>query len=277
MKPQFGALGVWAHESKLTPELARELEQLGYTGIWLGGSPGGDLAAASTLLDATERLSVATGIVNIWRDDARSIAAAHRRITGDHPGRFLLGIGTGHPEATSDYKHPYQALVDYLDVLDAEGVPQDERALAALGPRVLRLARDRTAGAHPYLVPPEHTRIARGILGDGVLLAPEQKVVLETDPERARAIGRPAVDKPYLGLVNYTSNLRRLGWGDDDLASPGSDELIDALVARGDAPTAAARIRAHLDAGADHVPVQLLTAKGADPLPGYRAMAEVLL
>ena len=277
MKPQFGTLGVWAHESKLTAELARELEQLGYTGIWLGGSPGGDLAAASTLLDATERLTVATGIVNIWRDDARSIAAAHRRITGDHPGRFLLGIGTGHPEATSDYKHPYQALVDYLDVLDAEGVPQDERALAALGPRVLRLARDRTAGAHPYLVPPEHTRIARGILGDGVLLAPEQKVVLETDPERARALGRPAVDKPYLGLVNYTSNLRRLGWGDDDLTSPGSDELIDALVARGDAPTAATRIRAHLDAGADHVPVQLLTAKGADPLPGYRALAETLL
>lgn len=277
MQPQFGTLGVWAHESKLTPELARELEQLGYTGIWLGGSPGGELDAVSRLLDATEHISVATGIVNIWSDDARSIAAAHRRITADHPGRFLLGIGTGHPEATSDYTHPYQALVDYLDVLDGEGVPKDERALAALGPKVLRLARDRTAGAHPYLVPPEHTRIARETLGSSVLLAPEQKVVLETDPERARAIGRPVVDKPYLGLVNYTSNLRRLGWGDADLASPGSDALIDALVARGDAPTAAARIRAHLDAGADHVPVQLLTEQGADPLPGYQALAEQLL
>ncbi len=277
MQPQFGTLGAWANESKFTPELARQLEQLGYTGIWLGGSPGGDLAAASSLLNATEHISVATGIVNIWSDDARSIAATHRRITADHPGRFLLGIGAGHPEATSDYKHPYQALVDYLDVLDGEGVPQDERALAALGPKVLRLARDRTAGAHPYLVPPEHTKIAREILGEGVLLAPEQKVVLETDPERARAIGRPAVDKPYLGLVNYTANLRRLGWGDADLASPGSDELIDALVARGDASTAAARIRAHLDAGADHVPVQLLTEKGADPLPGYRALAEQLV
>lgn len=277
MRPQFGILGVWAHESKLTPELARELEQLGYTGIWIGGSPGGDLAVASTVLGATERISVATGIVNIWRDDARSIAAAHRRITADHPGRFLLGIGTGHPEATSDYTHPYQALVDYLDVLDDEGVPQDERALAALGPKVLRLARDRSVGAHPYLVPPEHTKLAREILGEGVLLAPEQKVVLESDADRARAIGRPAVDKPYLGLVNYTSNLRRLGWGEDDLASPGSDELIDALVARGAASAAAARIRAHLDAGADHVPVKLLTEKGADPLPGYRAMAEQLL
>ncbi len=277
MQPQFGTLGVWAHESNLTPQLVHELEQLGYSGIWLGGSPGGDLAAVSALLDATERISVATGIVNIWKDDARSIAAAHRRIVADHPGRFLLGIGTGHPEATSDYEHPYQALVDYLDVLDGEGVPHDERALAALGPKVLRLARDRTAGAHPYLVPPEHTKIAREALGAGLLLAPEQKVVLETDPERARAIGRPAVDKPYLGLVNYTSNLRRLGWGDAELASPGSDALIDALVAHGDAATVAGRIRAHLDAGADHVPVQLLTESGADPLPGYRALAEQLV
>ena len=277
MRPQFGTLGVWAHESKFTPQLARELELLGYTGIWLGGSPGGDLAIVSTLLDATERINVATGIVNIWSDDARTIAAAHRRIASEHPGRFLLGIGPGHPEATSDYKHPYQALVDYLDVLDAEGVPADEQALAALGPKVLRLARDRTACAHPYLVPPEHTKIAREILGEEVLLAPEQKVVLETDPVRARATGRPAVDKPYLGLVNYTANLRRLGWSDADLVSPGSDELIDALVARGDATTVAARIRAHLDAGADHVPVQLLTEKGADPLPGYRALAEQLV
>lgn len=277
MRPPFGTLGVWAHESKLTPKLARELEQLGYTGIWIGGSPGGDLSSASQLLTATDRISVATGIVNIWSDDARSIAAAHRRITAEHPGRFLLGIGTGHPEATSDYQHPYQALVDYLDVLDGEGVPKDERALAALGPRVLRLARDRTAGAHPYLVPPEHTRIARETLGEGVFLAPEQKVVLETDPERARAIGRPAVDTPYLGLVNYTSNLRRLGWGDADLERPGSDALIDALVARGDAAAAAEQIRAHLDAGADHVPVQLLTEKGADPVPGYRALAEALV
>ncbi len=277
MRPHFGALGAWAHESKFTPELARELERLGYTAIWLGGSPGGDLTEVSELLDATERITVATGIVNIWSDDARSIAAAHRRITADHPGRFLLGIGAGHPEATSDYRHPYQALVDYLDVLDGEGVPQDERALAALGPRVLRLARDRTAGAHPYLVPVEHTAFAREILGPGVLLAPEQKIVVETDPEQARAIGRPVVDKPYLGLVNYTSNLRRFGWTDADLARPGSDKLIDALVARGDASAAAARIRAHLDAGADHVPVQLLTAKDEDPLPGYAALAEQLV
>ena len=277
MRPQFGTLGAWGHESKFSPELARELEHLGYTAIWLGGSPGGDLAAASTLLAATENLVVATGIVNIWKDSAQDIAKAHHRITADHPGRFLLGIGTGHPEATSDYQHPYQALVDYLDVLDGEGVPQDERALAALGPKVLRLARDRTVGAHPYLVPPEHTVIARETLGAGVLLAPEQKVVIDTDPERARAIGRPVVDKPYLGLVNYTSNLRRLGWSDADLASPGSDALIDALVAHGDAPTAAARIKAHLDAGADHVPVQLLTESGADPLPGYTALAAQLL
>lgn len=276
MRPTFGTFGAWGHASQFTPELARELEQLGYSAIWLGGSPGGELRMVDPLLAATETMVVATGITNIWSDPAVDIAAAHKRITAQYPGRFLLGIGTGHPEATSDYRHPYQAIASYVDVLDAEGVPQEEMALAALGPKVLRLARDRTAGAHPYLVPPEHTKIAREILGDGVLLAPEQKVVVETDPEKARAIGRPVVAKPYLGLTNYVSNLRRLGWSEEDLASPGSDALIDALVAHGDAPTAAQRIKAHLEAGADHVPIQLLAESGADKLPAYRALAEAL-
>jgi len=276
MRPQFGKIGVWGHESLISPELVRELEQLGYSAVWLGGSPGGALGMVEPLLTATDTLVVATGITNIWRDPARQIATAHKRITAAFPGRFLLGIGTGHPEASSDYRHPYQAMTAYLDVLDGEGVPREEIALAALGPRLLRLARDRSAGAHPYLVPPEHTAQARAILGAGVLLAPEQKVVLETDPHRARAIGRPAVAKPYLGLTNYLANLRRLGWSQDDLASPGSDALIDALVARGDAPTVAQRITAHLASGADHVPIQLLTERGADRLPGYRALASVL-
>jgi probable F420-dependent oxidoreductase len=277
MRPQFGKIGAWAHESLLPPDLVRELEQLGYSAVWLGGSPGGDLSMVDPLLAATDTLVVATGIVNIWGGPAQDIAAAHKRITAKFPGRFLLGIGTGHPEATSDYQHPYKAITDYLDVLDGEGVPRDEIALAALGPRLLRLARDRSAGAHPYLVTPEHTVQARAILGAGALLAPEQKVVLETDPDAAHAIGRPAVDHPYLGLTNYVSNLRRLGWGDDDLARPGSDALIDALVARGDASTAAERITEHLVSGADHVPIQLLSERGADPLPGYRALASALL
>ena len=164
----------------------------------------------------------------------------HHRVAAAHPGRFLLGVGIGHPEATQEYRSPYDTIVDYLDVLDAEGVPVEDRALAALGPKVLALAAERTAGAHPYLTTPEHTRHAREILGDGPLLAPEQKVVLDTDPVAARALGRPAVDRPYLHLRNYTSNLKRLGWTDADLADGGSDALIDALAVHGDAATVAA-------------------------------------
>lgn len=276
MRPELGKLGIWAAESKLSADLARDLERAGYGTIWIGSSPGGDLHIVSTLLAATDRLVVATGIVNIWTDDARDIAAVRRRIVAEFPGRFLLGIGTGHPEATSDYRHPYQALVDYLDVLDAEGVPKDERVLAALGPKVLRLARDRATGAHPYLVPPEHTRQARAILGGAMLLAPEQKVVVEADPVKARAIGRPVVAEPYLGLSNYLANLRRLGWTDDDFADGGSDRLIDGLVSHGNAETAVARVREHLEAGADHVAIQLITEKGTDPLEAYRALAGAL-
>lgn len=277
MTPQLGRIGLWTHFSAATAPFATELERLGYGAIWLGGSPDGDLSMVEDLLAATEHLTVATGIVNIWKDDATTVAAAHRRITAAYPNRFLLGIGVGHPEATTDYSHPYRNLVEYLDVLDDEGVPKDERVLAALGPKVLRLSAERSAGAHPYLVPPEHTRQAREILGEGVLLAPEQKVVVESDPEKARAIGRPPVDKPYLGLTNYVSNLRRLGWSEADVASPGSDRLIDALVGHGDAATAAARVQEHLDSGADHVPIQLLTEKGADPVPQLAALAEALL
>ena len=277
MPAQLGKLGVWAHESKLSTSLARDLEAFGYGAIWIGGSPGGELGIVADLLRSTERIVVATGIVNVWQSPAAEMAVAHRRIVAEFPDRFVLGIGIGHPEATSDYAHPYRALVDYLDVLDDAGVPREQRALAALGPKVLRLARDRTLGAHPYLVTPEHTRIAREILGPDALLAPEQKVVIDTDPERARAIGRPRVAKPYLALSNYVANLRRLGWTDADFADGGSDDLIDALVAHGDAATAAARIRAHLDAGADHVPVQLVTAPDADPVADYRALAEQLV
>lgn len=274
MRVELGTIGVWAHTSKLTPQLARELEGLGYGAIWLGGSPDGDLRAVEELLGATERLAVATGIVNIWKDPARTVAASHHRVTKAFPRRFLLGVGVGHPEATAAYRNPYTALVEYLDVLDGEGVPIDERVLAALGPKVLRMAADRSVGAHPYLVPPEHTRQARQVLGPKALLAPEQKIVLEFDAAAARAIGRPPVAKPYLGLRNYVSNLRRLGWSDEDLADGGSDALIDALVAHGDAVTVAARVREHITAGANHVAIQLLTAPDADPLSQYARFAE---
>jgi probable F420-dependent oxidoreductase len=276
MTVDVGRYGIWQRRSDLSPEFATEAEALGYGAIWIGGSPPGDLALAESMLDATQRIVIATGIVNMWSTPAAEVAASYRRIEAKHPGRFLLGVGIGHPEHTSTYRSPYATMVDYLDQLDGGGVPVAGRALAALGPKALRLAADRTAGAHPYLTTPEHTREARGIIGDGVLLAPEQKVVLDTDAERARALGRPVVDTPYLHLVNYRSNLLRLGWSEADLDDGGSDALIDALVAHGDAKTVAQRLTAHLDAGADHVCAQVLTADGADPVPALRELSEAL-
>jgi probable F420-dependent oxidoreductase len=270
---ELGQIGIWQGAANLTPELAAEVERLGYGSIWIGGSPGGDLGIVEDLLDATDHIAVATGIVNVWKDDAAVIAAAYHRIAARHPDRFLLGIGIGHPEATQEYRQPYATLVSYLDQLDEAGVPKDARALAALGPRVLALSAARSAGAHPYLTTPEHTRWARQLLGAGPLLAPEQKVVLDTDAERARAIARRAVANPYLRLTNYVGNLRRLGWTDADVANDGSDRLIDALVAQGDAASISRGVTAHLEAGADTVTVQAL---GGDPLSTFRALADHL-
>jgi len=276
VRDHLGRFGVWRGGGQLTPELAVSLEQAGFGTLWVGGSPSGDLVLVEQLLDATTTLTLATGIVNIWQDGAHEVAASFKRVESRHPGRFLLGVGAGHPEATQRYAKPYETLVRYVDVLLDAGVPASSLVLAALGPKVLRLAAERTAGAHPYLVTPEYTRQARALLGTGPLLAPEHKVVLDTDPERARAIGRPRVQHPYLGLINYTSNLRRLGWSDDDLSGSGSDALIDALVAHGDAGEVAAQLTEHLKAGADHVSIQLLTAPGTDPLPAYRQLAAAL-
>jgi probable F420-dependent oxidoreductase len=272
----LGQFGVFRRSTLVTAELAVTLEQLGYSALWLGAADG-DLRLAEEVLDATTTLTVATGIVNIWRDESTTVAAAYHRVVAKHPQRFLLGLGVGHPESIGDrYAKPYSELVAYLDVLDAEQVPIARRVLAALGPKVLRLSAERAAGAHPYLVTPEHTRRAREIMGTGPLLAPEQKVVLDTDPVRARAIGRPAVEKPYLGLVNYTNNLRTLGFDDADLTGGGSDRLIDALVMHGDPAAVSAGLGRHLDAGADHVAINLITAPGADPVAGFTALAGAL-
>ncbi len=273
MSIELGKIGIWRHASGLTPEVLSEVEALGYGAIWIGGSPDGDLKVVENILDATDHIAVATGILNVWKDDAATVGPSYHRLADKHPGRFLLGLGIGHPEATQEYQKPYAKLVSYLDELDELEVPVEDRALAALGPRVLRLSAERSAGAHPYLVTPEHTREAREILGAGPLLAPEQKVVLETDPERARAIGRPRVQKPYLGLTNYLNSLRRLGWTDADFADGGSDALIDALVVHGDEAAVTRGITAHLDAGADHVAIQVLNE---DPLPALRAIAAQL-
>jgi probable F420-dependent oxidoreductase len=276
LRDQLGQFGVWRGAWQTTPKIAVDLERLGYGALWLGGSPDGDLAVAEGLLDATSTLMVGTSIVNIWKDAAPLVAQSFARVQAHHPERFVLGVGAGHPEATEQYASPYQALATYVDQLLEHNVPSERIVVAALGPKVLRLAGDRTGGAIPYLVPPEHTRQAREILGPGPLLAPEHKVVVDTDTERARKLGRRRVQNPYLGLVNYTSNLRRLGFTDADLDDGGSDRLVDALVAHGTADQVAARLREHLDAGADHVCVQLLTEADADPMPGYQAVAQAL-
>lgn len=265
----------------VTAQFAAAIERLGYGALWLGASPGGDLAIVDDILDATTTLTVATGVVNMWQADAVTVAESFARIDGRHPGRFLLGVGVGHREATQEYAKPYEKATGYLTTLIGAGVPGTSVVLAALGPKMLRLAADQTAGAHPYLVTPEYTRWAREIAGAQPLLAVEHKVVLETDDVAARAVGRPRVRTPYLGLANYTANLRRLGWTDADLADGGSDALVDALVAHGSAGQVAARLGEHLAAGADHVCVQLLSASDTgsdDPslIDGYRELAQAL-
>jgi probable F420-dependent oxidoreductase len=274
--PQLGQFGVWRHAGGLAPEVGAAIESAGYGAIWIGGSPPADLDVAERLLDATSTITVATGIVNIWTAPADEVATSFHRLEARHPGRFLLGIGVGHPEQPGlNYSKPYAALVEYLDALDGAGVPAGRRVLAALGPKVLELSAARAAGAHPYLTTPQHTREARELLGPGPVVAPEQKVVLDTDPERARPIGRSAVEDPYLHLRNYVNNLKRLGYTDEQIENGGSDDLIDALVAHGDTQYVAGRLREHLDAGADHVAIQVLPA-GDDPVPALRELAGAL-
>lgn len=270
----LGKYGVWRFHKGFTPDSAAEIERLGYGTLWLGGSPGNDLESVEPLLEATTTLKVATGIVNIWSTSAAAIAESTHRIDAKYPGRFLLGVGVGHPEATAEYRSPYEALVEYLDELDEHGVPAERRVLAALGPKVLKLSKDRGAGAHPYLTTPEHTRQARELLGAEALLAPEQKVVLDENVDRARATGRETVEM-YLGLRNYVSNLKRLGYTDDDVAGTGSDRLLDDLAVHGNAAEVAARLKAHVDAGADHVAIQVLPPSGS-PIPTLTALASEL-
>jgi probable F420-dependent oxidoreductase len=272
----LGRFGVWHQADKWGPELAAGVEQAGYGALWIGASPAADLRDAEVLLASTSSVVVGTSIVNLWKDDAAPVAESYHRLEDEHPGRFVLGIGIGHPERDREYKSPYESIVDYLDELDDGKVPVDRRMLAALGPRVLKLSAERTAGALPYLTTPEHTRQARETLGAGVLLAPEQKVLLETDDDIARAVARDYL-APYLKLRNYTSNLKRLGYSDEDIANGGSDELVDALVLHGTAVEIAEGLKAHLDAGADQVVVQQLGKEGPDLLPGYEALATVLI
>lgn len=272
--PDLDKFGVFGHYQavwqKLTPAQLREIEALGYGAIWAGGSPPAELDWIEPILGATDTLQLATGIVNIWSAAPGPVSESFHRIDKAYPGRFLLGIGVGHPEATTEYKKPYDALTEYLDQLDEYGVPKDRRVVAALGPQVLKLSARRSAGAHPYLTTPEHSAQARELVGPDAFIAPEHKVVLTTDAEQARAVGRKALEI-YLNLANYTNNWKRLGFTDDDIAKPGSDALVDAVIAYGTIDAIAARLQEHITAGADHVPVQVLT--GTDKL--VPALAEL--
>ncbi|MGO9099680.1 MAG: LLM class F420-dependent oxidoreductase [Mycobacterium sp.] len=265
LKLDLGRYGVWLGSRSITPDLAVQIESLGYGAAWIGGSPDADLKWVEPALAQTTSLQLATGIINIWSSPAAEVAESYHRIENAYPGRFLLGIGVGHPEHTDEYRKPYDALVEYLDVLDGASVPTSRRVLAALGPKVLELSAERSAGAHPYLTTPEHTAYARELVGNTVFLAPEHKVVLTTDADEAREVGRQTVEF-YLGLSNYVNNWRRLGFTDNDVRKPGSDKLIDAVVAYGTPEAIAARLNEHLEAGADHVAIQVLGGWPEDKL-----------
>ncbi|HUQ59842.1 TIGR03620 family F420-dependent LLM class oxidoreductase [Lentzea sp.] len=254
----FGTFGVWGPHQAWAGRVdeVAELERLGYGTFWVGGSPEADLALPEQLLGATTTMTIATGILNVWQTEPEDVARSFDRIADE---RLVLGIGAGHRQVDQAYEKPYEKLTNYLDRLD---VPREKVVLAALGPRVLKLAAERTAGAHPYLVPKAHTEHARGILGDK-LLAPEVTVVVEEDPAEARKIAREQLAY-YFELTNYTSNWLRWGFTEEDVANRGSDDLIDALVPHGNPGQVAEKLRAHLDAGADHVAVQSLNGHYAE-------------
>jgi probable F420-dependent oxidoreductase len=274
----LGAFGVWTSYRALgqenAAEAARLAEDLGYGTFWLGGSP--RLPQVRPLLEASETLVVATSIVNIWAYDPAALAAEHAELARDFPDRLLVGVGVGHPEATSDYARPFTAMRTFLDGLDgaAAPIPHDRLAIAALAPKMLALSAERSLGALPYFVPLEHTRVARAGVGHGALVAPEVAVAVDEDAGRARAVARDYA-RLYLGLSNYTNNLLTLGFDEGDIAGDGSDRLIDAVVPHGTAGELAAVLQAHLDAGADHVALQTVGERGI-PRRDWTAIAEAL-
>jgi len=289
----IGRIGIWTFQLELQPaakaqELAAEIEELGFGALWIPEALGREaLTHSGLLLAGTKRIVVATGIANIWGRDPMAMANGQRTLTEAYPDRFLLGLGVSHAPMVGmrghGYDKPLSFMRSYLDQMDAAPFmaqapsTEPQRIIAALAPKMLKLAAERSRGSHPYFVPPEHTKVAREILGKGPLLAPEQAVVLEADADTARAIGRAHMSI-YLGLPNYVNNLKRLGFTDDDVANGGSDRLVDAIVAWGDIDAIKRRVEAHHDAGADHVCLQVLDVDPRTaPVRQWRELAAALL
>lgn len=291
-RTSLGKLGLWTFQLDMQPmreaqKYAAQIEELGFRAVWVPEAVGREpFASTSLLLSATESLILATGIASLHARSPMTMQAGWKTVTEAFPDRFLLGIGVSHQPAVEGfhggtYDKPYSTMVKYLDAMDrglyfaAQPTSAPARALAALGPKMLKLAAERTLGAHPYFVPVEHTPIARAAMGPDALLAPEQAVVFSKDPSEARAIARGFM-KTYLGLPNYTNNLRRLGWSEADIEGP-SDALVDAIVAWGTIDDVHARIKAHLDGGADHVCVQVLSSDpSAVTMNEFRELASLI-
>jgi probable F420-dependent oxidoreductase len=290
MAMRLGGTGVWSGQLRFGDpgeirEAAAELETLGYSACWIPDVGGDVFASLRVLLDATQSIAVATGILNVWRHPAAEVGAELAALDAEYPERTLLGLGVSHAalidrDEPGRWRQPLRVMRTYLDELDAASpnVPADRRVLAALGPKMLELARDRTRGAHPYLANPDHTRFARETLGDGPLLLPEQPVVLERDPTLARERARTHLGV-YLQLPNYVNNLRRIGFSEADVSDGGSDRLVDGIVAWGDEAAIAARVTAHFDAGADHVCIQVVGGSFQSGLPRaeWRALAPAVV
>ena len=281
--------GVWAAslrygDAASSAAAAAELEELGYRAAWIPDVGGPVLDSVENLLTATKTVTIATGILNLWMHSPEETAAEHARLTAEHGPRFMVGIGVSHAPLIDHaeagrYRTPLAKTAEFLDGLDAAPIPlrAQDRMLAALGPKMVQLAAERTAGTHPYLITPEHTAQARAALGPTATIAAEQAVILDTDPESARTVARLNL-APYMGLPNYTNNWKRIGFTDDDLADGGSDRLVDALVAWGDDAAIRERVQAHRDAGADHVCIQVLTTERMNhALPQWRALAAALV
>jgi probable F420-dependent oxidoreductase len=275
----LGEIGVWTFYRAIGEgngaNAARTAEELGYRTLWVGGSP--RLPSLRPMLEGSERLVIATGIVNVWHYEPARLAAEFAELSSEFPDRLLLGVGIGHPESTSEYARPLATMSAFLDGLDdaPSPVPVTERCLAALASKMLDLSASRSLGTHPYFTPVRHTRAARDRVGPAALVAPELACVLDTDRDRARATARGYADR-YLALRNYRNNLLAHGFDDQDVAGGGSDRLLDAVVPQGSPAEIAAVAREHLAAGADHVCLQTIGVEGV-PREQWAALAAELI